>query len=392
MLINKQTIRTLLLTMLIITCQLILSWYVAYFISFVKFDHQSIFLADLVGKPIFLPFWVFYFSGAACTFLIWLIAREFFPDNWSLLPPLIFGISLWPVYLMAAQANSIVTLMLLLGLFISFLRWKEKQGSIKLVAIFIGILYYFSFLTAPVIWLVFLFSVVTGYIKTSQKSRLFLIIIIMYLPIILGSLYNPEGFTNLSKQQIKIFSGPGLLNGINSFKGESQKAGFNTISKLTENKYLYLSEYLLLKGLKHVNLSTYFTPQEKLLNFSFSSPLYLGFIFPFLYGLYRIFKDHLQTRKMLLISLPLILPSILAESLVDLNRLILIMPVIVFIISYGLLTLYRKRRTALNKIFLFSIAGLVLIQIIISLTDITYREYPRYRRYFGPLQTEVGKQ
>lgn len=383
--------RVILLVLVAILFQLLLSWFIADSLHYIRLDHQSIFLVDLIGRPIFLPVWAYYLCGAVSTLLIWLIARRFFPGNWALLPPLLFSISLWPAYLVAAQANSIIALLFLLSLFLSFLKWRDNQGSIWWLILFIGILYYFSFLVAPVIWILFLFLVVTGYISKQQKLRLFLVVLLMYLPVVLGSLYNPEGIFNLTKQQIKIFSEPGLLNSVNSFKGESQQAGFGTLAKLTENKYLYLSEYLSLKILKHLSLSTYFTPQEKLLNFSFSPPLYLGFIVPFFYGLYTIIKNNKSSRIMLLASLPLTIPSILAQPLVDLHRLILIMPAVVFIISCGLMSLYRERRL-FNKILLWGVICLVITQIIVSLLDISLREYPRFRRYFGEIHTEVGKQ
>ncbi|MBI2335039.1 hypothetical protein HYU96_04560 [Candidatus Daviesbacteria bacterium] len=372
--------------------QLLLSWFIAYSLHNIRLDHQSIFLVDLIGKPIFLPVWAYYLCGGGSTFLIWLIARRFFPAEWFLLPPLVFGISLWPAYLVAAQANSIIALLFSLSLFLSFLKWKDNQGSIWWLVLFIGGLYYFSLLAAPVIWILFLFIVVTGYLSKQQKRKLFLVVLLMYLPVVLGSFYNPEGIYNLTKQQIKVFSEPGLLNGVNSFKGESQQAGFGALSKLTENKYLYLSEYLLLKGLKHLSPSTYFTSQEKLLNFSFSPPLYLGFIAPFLYGLYRSFKNHKSSRMMILAGLSLTLPSILAQPLVDLHRLILIMPALVFIISYGLMSLYHNRHHMFTKLLLWGVICLVITQIIVSLADISFREYPRFRRYFGEIHTEVGKQ
>lgn len=382
----------ILLVLVVIFFQLLLSWFIAYSLHNIRLDHQSIFLADLIGRPIFLPVWTYYLGGAVSTFLIWLIAQRFFPGNWSLLPALMFGISLWPAYLVAAQANSIIALMFLLSLFLSFLRWRDHQGSIWWLVLFIGTLYYFSFLIAPAIWFILLFLAATGYINRQQKFKLFLIVLLMYLPVVLGSLYNPEGIFNLTKQQIKVFSEPGLLNSVNSFKGESQQAGFGILAKLTENKYLYLSEYLSLKTLKHLSLSTYFTSQEKLLNFSFSPPLYLGFIVPFLYGLYTIIKNNKSSRIMILASLPLTIPSILAQPLVDLHRLILFMPAVVFTISYGLMSLYRERRFIFTKLLLWGVICLVIAQIIVSLIDTSVREYPRFRRYVGPAHMEVGKQ
>lgn len=382
----------IILVSITILFQLFLSWFITYSLHNIRLDHQSVFLADLIGRPIFLPAWIYYLGGGGSTCLIWLIARRFFPNNWSLLPPLVFGISLWPAYLIAAQANSIIALLFLLSLFLSFLKWRDNQESIWWLVLFIGAIYYFSFLVAPAIWILFLFLVLTGYISKQQKLRLFLVVLLMYLPVVLGSFYNPEGIYNLTKQQIKVFSEPGLLNGVNRFKGESQQAGFNALSKIAENKYIYLSEYLTLKSLKHLSLSTYFTAQEKLLNFSFSPPLYSGFIPPLLFGLYSIIKNHKSGRVLLLATLPLALPSVLAQPLVDLHRLVLIMPALVFIISYGLMSLYSERRFMFTKLLLWGVVCLVITQIIVSLLDISIREYPRFKRYFGEVHTEVGKQ
>ena len=135
--------------------------------------------------------------------------------------------------------------------------------------------------------------------------------------------------------------------------------------------------------------ATFFTSQEKLLNFSFSPPIYFGFLIPFLYGLYRILKLPV-TRKYLLISAILIIPSFLARSLVDLNRLVIFSPVIIFVTSYGLI-LFSRHQKKLFRFATYITLFLVLIQFLVTQFDISFREVSRYQRVFGQ-NTEVGKQ
>src|SRR5581483_4919479 len=127
---------------------------------------------------------------------------------------------------------------------------------------------------------------------------------------------------------------------------------------------------------------TYFTPQEKLLNFSFSPPIYFGLMIPFLFGLYKLIKNVKSYQIILLTSLTLIIPSLLAKDLVNLDRLILIMPSIIFLISYGLVSIFQQKSLK-SKIALWIVIILVVVQVLVSLTDISTREYLRFQRYFG---------
>jgi hypothetical protein len=145
---------------------------------------------------------------------------------------------------------------------------------------------------------------------------------------------------------------------------------------------LFYSEYLILKYVSQLVPNVFFTPQFKLLGFSFSPPIFLGFIIPFAYGLYRLLKDA-GARKIILISTILVVPSVLANELVSLNRLILVSPVLIFIITFGLTYMYKLRTTKVSKIFLTLTLILIVFQTIVTITDIRFREMARFNQYFG---------
>ncbi len=377
---------------LVILFQLGIAWYIYYVTHFVKLAGQSIFITDLIGNSVIPPIWSFYLAEIISTLFIWLISQKYFKGYWTVLPAVIFGLSLWPAYLVAAQGNGIITLSLLLGLAYAFIRWQEHKWPVWPMALFLISLYLFSFLIAPAIWIIIGLLSMTGIINKKERLQLILVAVLMYLPVFFGAIYNREGLINILSQQMALFSDPGLLNGVNTFKGESQQAGHNFLSKISENKYLYIPEYLLLKTLKHFSLSTYFSDQEKLLGFSISPPLYFGLMIPFLYGIYAAFKRNLPLKNLLLITIPLAIPSIIAPAQVNLPRLILVMPAIVFFISFGFRSLYLKREHILTKLVLSTVIIIVLAQFAVSIIDISLREYSRFQRYFGTIHKEVAKQ
>ncbi|MBU0999832.1 hypothetical protein KKE78_00350, partial [Patescibacteria group bacterium] len=81
--------------------------------------------------------------------------------------------------------------------------------------------------------------------------------------------------------QMTIFSDVGLINSVNSFRGEISQTIFASLGRIIENRYIYLSEHLVFNILKQFTPATYFTNQVSLLGFSNSPPIYLGFIIPF---------------------------------------------------------------------------------------------------------------
>ena len=109
-----------------------------------------------------------------------------------------------------------------------------------------------------------------------------------------------------------------------------------------------------------------------------------------MYGLYLILSFKTR-RRYLLLSLVLIIPSFLSEKMVDLNRLVLFEPVIIFIAVYGLQGFYNNKKL-LTKIILCLSLILVLFQFLVTISDINSREYPRFERYQGIARWQIDKQ
>lgn len=175
--------------------------------------------------------------------------------------------------------------------------------------------------------------------------------------------------------QITIFSNPGLINAVNSFRGETNQTIFAPFGRVIENRYIYFSEHLLFNILKQFSPATYFTNQARLLNFSFTPPIYLGFIIPFLFGFIKLVKSLTKNDipKVTIVFL-LMLPSILSKTSPDLSRLIIISPVIFFIISIGFYTFILNFKKKIFRLFLFLTLFLVVLQFSATLVDVAIRE------------------
>ncbi|MDD5415716.1 MAG: glycosyltransferase family 39 protein [Candidatus Daviesbacteria bacterium] len=190
------------------------------------------------------------------------------------------------------------------------------------------------------------------------------------------------GFFLYRYNQITVFSNIGLINDVNSFRGETNQTFLSPLGKIIENRYIYLSEHLTSNILKQFTPATYFTNQVRLLGFSNSSPIYLGFITPFLFGV--LISVRLIPRKRIseiIAGALFILPSILSKDSPDLSRLILISPIIFFVISIGLYEFILNYRKKVFLFLLFLTVFMVVLQFLITISDIAVREPVRLQMF-----------
>jgi hypothetical protein len=342
---------------------------------------QNLFILELIGKQFYIPYWLLFVLEIENLLLIWFISKQIFKEKFSLIPVLIWSVSPWSYYLVAAQSFYIYLLFTILLTTCGLLVFKSRQTKLASVVIIIGIFlgcYGSLFLMAMLpIALIFFF----------KKSKLITAsLFILSLPMLFLIFQNYTNFKNILNNEIKIFSDPILLNSINRYQGAASDNGLKILARISENKYLFFTEDIFLKYTNQLMPSTFFTSKEKLLNFSFSPPIFLGFLIPFVYGLYLLVKKP-NTKKYLLLSTSLILPSILSGKAVDLNRLIIFAPIIIFIISYGIQQMIINVKN--KKVFLFFLFTVILItfQTIITITDIKIREQMRFKTYFP--QTDI---
>lgn len=356
----------------------------------IRFAFHNFFFLELIGMTGYISDELLFLLGIGSLALLWLISRQVFKNYYSLIPPIIYAISPWSSYLVVGGSFYIYLLFLLLLIFYGLLLIKSGKilwGSVLIVGA-ATISMYSSFILLLLLPIFFVSLIFCKLISFNSFRLSFIISILLALPLFSLIYNNQSGFKNISNNEIKILSDPGLLNSVNSYQGAAKEVGFSKLSRISENKYVFTTEYIFLKYVKQLVLATYFTQQEKLLNFSFSSPIYLGFLIPFLYGLYKILKSSIF-RKNLFLSTLLVIPSIFSKQMVDLNRLILFAPVIILVISYGLMKLDEQRKKA--SFFLLLTLILVIFQFLLTLSDIQLRERDRYMKYFGQ-NYEIGKQ
>lgn len=389
---NKASVKDLRLFLLIFALSILFSSLVFKMIYPLHYGIQPLFFSDLLGFSAGFSAWVIYIFGLLDVLLVWLIGKIFFKKFYAYFFMALFSLSPWFTYSVATGSFYIYLLFLILACFLGlYLIQSERRRIGNLVFIIFSILLLYS----SIVFLVSYFLLVSGLIvfRVIQFNNIklaLLIILIICLPSIVLIFKNTVGFKNVLSNQINFLSNPGLQSNINVFQGESKKVGLVFVSKLSENKYIYTLKYVILKFTKNIVPSTFFTPEEKLLGFSFTPPIYLGLLIPFLYGGYLILNLKMM-RKYLFLSLILVLPSFFSEKMVDLNRLILFEPVAIFIIVYGLERLSNVNKKLARIIYSLCFV-LVFIQIIVTLSDISLREYPRFERYQGIAHWQIDKQ
>lgn len=357
----------------------------------IHYASKNLFFLEITGGKFDITYETLFLLDAVNLILLWLISKLIFKNKFSITAPLIYAIIPWSSYLVSAGSFYIYLLLILLITVYGLLKTgsNKKLGYPLLIGgIIIGI-YSSALLLILLPLLLFLLSILK-LISIKDLKPLVAILFLSTVPLLFLIYSNMLGFKNIINNEIKIFEDPGLLNMVNSFQGAANQQGFGQLAKLSENKYLFFSEYILLKVTKQFVPSAIFTPQEKLLNFSFSPPIYLGFLIPFVFGFCQMLKTS-RLRKALFLSTLLIIPSVLAKSIVDLNRLFILMPVIVLVITFGLVLLYEQRNKKKIAIFLAITILLVIFQIIVTISDIQIREKDRFIRYYGQ-NYEIGKQ
>jgi hypothetical protein len=347
---------------------------------------------ELIGRSWDIPASFLLILDIGNIVLLWLVSKHLFSNRSSLIPPIIYAISPWSIYLVMTHSFYIYLsfLLLLVCYGLLLINANYKFWGIVLTGGAVTLALYSSQILFIVMPLLFASIVIFRVIPFFKIKGLIVFLVILMLPLFFYIYGNRPGFISTFSNEVKIFSDPGLLNMVNSYQGSANQQGFGQLAKLSENRYLFFLEYILLKFTKQFVPSTYFTQQEKLLNFSFSPPIYLGFLIPFALGIYQTLK-YSSLRRILFISTLLVIPSVLAKSMVDLNRLFIFMPAVVLVTAFGLILLFERKKKRMIAIFLAITVFLVIFQVLVTISDIQLREKDRFIKYYGQ-NYEIGKQ
>lgn len=372
----------LLFVLILIIFHFLAIWDVGKILSPIGFLPRNLFIFDLIGKSFFISRLFLYFFEFGNLYLIWCIGKYFFNKK-SFIPLIVYGVNPWAIYLTAVGSFYIYLLFVFLSFVYSLILIKsnnKKFGGLLLILSFIfgiGSSFFLLFLL-PFLMLIIYLRIIKF---KSYKSIIFSPLLLIFAVFVL-SLLNLDAFKIIVGKEIKVFADPGFINMVNVYRGEAVKEGLGFWAKIAENKYLFGVEFISLKFMKHFVPATFFTQQEKLLGFSFSPPIFLGFIIPFVYGGYKLLKES-SIKWLLYLSVFLAIPSVLSSYVVDLDRLVFLFPVLVFVISYGIILMVKKRKEKSFRFFWLVFVFLILFQFFLTVYDLPTKEKQRFIRYYG---------
>jgi hypothetical protein len=351
--------------------------FIYYFIPIQGLNLSSPFITDIIGKAWTIPYWTIVLSDIFNLLLLWLIGEKFFDKKIGFLLPFIYSISPWPAYL---TINGSIFVFVVFGVLIFYhglilMKEREDFWGVGLSLLGIGIMVYSSFTMLLVIPF-FLWGFYKSGLFIKWKKIFYSVTVLFLVPIVLLSILHRNSFKMVAIKEVSLFNEVGLINSVNTFRGEVSGAGYPYLGVLVENKITYLGRHVLFNALTALAPYTYFTPQFKLLDFSFTPPIFLGILIPFLYGLIRIFELKTKNYYLLLFTLPLLIPTIIRAYFPNLNSLILILPVIIFISAWGMSELVRHKKW----LFVTVVAVLIFLQGLTTLYDIKTREPVRYQK------------
>ncbi len=354
-----------------------------------QYDDTTFFISDLFNMPIYIPQFLIQLSSFANVILFFLLGNTFFKGWARFVPSIIYSSSFWTGYLAAGNSVWLYLLFLFLVLFYSLSVSATNLKRANLLFIGSSAAIVLSSLLASTTLLAFmalLFILRPVYLI---RLRLSLVVLaIVFALVLVLSFRNYPSLINLFNNSFTITSDIGIINYVNDLRGQPDTQIDRLINRITENRYVYISSFLIYKFIGNLVPAVYFTAQEKLLNFSFSPPLMVGFLIPFFYGLYKLIITN--KLKFLIAAVSLVLPSFLGLAWVDLNRLFLIFPGIIYLITIGFTGLTEKGKRA--KIILYFALLLIALQYLVVISDINIRDIHRAADLFSKVSFSLGRQ
>ncbi|BCX14757.1 MAG: hypothetical protein KatS3mg088_440 [Patescibacteria group bacterium] len=384
-LIKRISISELLVVVFLFTLHLFFVFFTKSNLGFITLFPKNLFLFQLLEISFSNPSFFIYIVSFLNFLLIFWLANIFFGKSGFLYPLIVYSFSPWIFYSVAFNSHYVFLLFIVL-LIISGIVFVEKgkRGALFLLffAIFLGMVSdFFLFFLIPVFFILYLIIFGSESVRKFIYPTVFsLFVLFVFLFFFLFKLR--PGFFAIAANEFGIFDDPGFMNMVNTYRGESSQEGFVFLSRLVENKYFLGLEFLILRFLSFITPATYFTSQERFFGFSFSPPIFIGFLIPFLYGLYRLISDK-KARKFLFLSLILILPSFFSSLSINLSRLIIFSPIIIFAISYGFIGLLNFKKSKAPVVLVWISIFLLIFQLFLTVYDIKLKEKERFLRYYN---------
>lgn len=381
---NKSLKRSYIYLAFIIAINSILKRYISGYLPFViNASPDNLFLPELLRLTVTSNTLIYFISDILNIILVFVIAEKLLGSKYAILTTLLYALAPIVLYMGLFESIYLIGLLginlLVLGLL--YLRKGVPKGYYLVIsAMLVMLMVNISMLVVAV--LITLLYIFNSEVKKGQTRKLIGILLIFASVVLLIYVYNPSSVVT---EVIKMnpLSEIGLVNNINQFQGEQMKEGVIGYARLIDNRYTYYARHLLFSILDHVSPVIYFAPQIKMFGFSFAPPVLTGVIIPFLVGVYFALRK-LKKRSFLFILFFIVLaiPSILTERSPNVEELLLVVPFITLIASYGFMKARVKKNLWLNTLMIFS-AIVVIGQFLFFVVDIAYREYSRYLVVFG---------
>lgn len=321
------------------------------------------------GKSEFGARLPFIILGVVLVFLIYQISK-FFSQNifFRLTSAFLIASSPTLIFLSKVPNEPIVLTFLLTLLFYLIVNKK----NILLIMLIMAI----SILTSKSAWFLLLpFTFYTLIFQQSyldKKSKLLLIVfsIILVSLTLITFLTIPQSKRSLLENNFSIVSSVTISNGINKLRGQGIQSGWpQSIDRLLFNKGLFLTVGLL-QWLTNMSPAIYFGQFDNsgLLSYSYLGAWAKILLLPFGLGLFFLLRRNDQRKQSLLLYfLILTFPSVFMYPNLSLELVVLTLPFMAFVISFGLQQMNRK------------IKILVLILAIIEIALNVYFISPEYK-------------
>lgn len=188
-------------------------------------------------------------------------------------------------------------------------------------------------------------------------------------------------FINLkNSSSTLIYNNQAVLNSINTNRGTMNHVAQGFLGLILENKITYFGRLSVFNFVDHFSPVYYFTPQNKMLGFSFTPPILIGFLIPMFFGFSEFILLIKKHKALIAILGASFIPSILSVSSPDLNKAILILPFLCVITSFGIDNLINTKKF-FSRPILFLTLFLVIFQCFTIFYDINTREQVRFLKY-----------
>lgn len=276
----------------------------------------------------------------------------------------LYAFSPWFIYADISQSIYVFGVLGVLMTIFGYLKNDSRNGYRLLLGG--GLLLSYVFLFG---FIYYIFLLTLCYRKDRQKL---LSGIIPLVPLLCLAFYNIEGLKNIIQLEFSVFNDIGIINAINVFQGNLYQLGWGSGGKLIINKFSYFFLVIFDSICRILSPVTYFSAERRMFGFSNLFPLSFVLILPLLFGLKKLFENKLFSTVIAAFFL-LSISSLFTSKIFQLEKLLLIAPFLVFLISFGVHELYIKK----YKKTLMIITIIFIVSFIISFIDFSLYENMR---------------